>query len=360
MWTRIGVSIMLGPEVAPPRDICVVGTAPTASDQMVASDTQPRLDYLEIAHKLRARIIDAPPSAGITGRLLSKLPGRWDYAWSVRSEPALGFLSLAEEVGIPLALLKPSAVRHVVIAHNLTTLRKRAFAQSSGWLRRTNSIVVVSRRQEDYLRREARLPEERVRFVFDKVDHLFFAPRGEGGEGDFVLSVGAAGRDYETLVEALRRLGVRGVLVPSSLWFTGVKTNELPPNVTVRRNIPFTELRTLYEQAALVVVPLQSGTEYAAGVNAVLEAMAMRKPLIVTDTPGLGGYLDDGVTMRTVPGGNVDRLAAAIDGLLTDADEGRRLGANARAVVEGGRNLDTYVTAIVDTVTHVIEHDQGS
>ena len=51
-------------------------------------------------------------------------------------------------------------------------------------------------------------------------------------------------------------------------------------------HIPFTELRALYDAARLVVVPLRP-VDYAAGVNGLLEAMAMAKPVILTQTSGI-------------------------------------------------------------------------
>lgn len=284
--------------------------------------------------------------------------GNWRHAWQVRRRPVEIFLSLTEQIGLPLAFVKPRGPRHVLVAHNLTTDRRRAFQQRTRYLQRFDRILVLSRAQERYLRDEAGLPSERVRFVFDKVDHRFFTPRSDDDGDGYLLSVGQEQRDYPTFLAAARHLGVPAVIVPSSLWnlAADVGSQVLPSNVSTQRDLSFPALRDLYDRASLVVVPLHRGVAYAAGVNAVLEAMAMRKPLIVSAIPGLDGYLDDGVTGRLVPPEDPSGLAAVMRELLADRSEARRLAVNARAVVDGGRNLDTYVQAIVDTTREVFEH----
>lgn len=311
---------------------------------------RPRLDYVELARALDADVSYPQPVGGARGRVLGQIPGNWPHAWSVRDRTVSAFVSLAEGEGMPLALTQRTRAPHVMIAHNVTTTKLRAIQRATRWLRRVDEIIVLSRAQESYVRDEAGVPADRVHFVYDKVDHRFFRPSRPGGEGGYVLSVGSEARDYPTLLQAVGDLGLPTVLVPSSLWFGAADVGALPPNVTTRRNLPYTELRELYEQAAVVAVPVLPGARYAAGVNAVLEAMAMRKPLVVTDTPGLAGYLDDGETMRTVPPGDAAALGSALQDLLRDRETGDRLAGRAREVVDAGRNLDGYVDAIAGVV----------
>lgn len=319
----------------------------------VAAGERPQLDYLELARVLGARLAGHPLPTARRTRALRALPGDWEHAVAVRHARAEALLCLGEGVGLPLSLVKATPARLVMIAHALTTRRRRAFARMTGCLHRFDRIIVVSRGQEAYLRDEVGLGADRVRFVFDSVDHRFFSPRAADGHGGYVLSVGAEGRDYDTLLAAVGRLGVPTVIVPSSLWLSQVAVDELPANVTIQRDLSFRALRELYHEASVVAVPVRAGADYAAGINAVLEAMAMRKPIVVTDTPGLAGYLDDGQTMRTVPGADPAAFADALDRLLSDPATARRLGHEARAVVERGRNVDTYVAEVSATVREV-------
>lgn len=282
--------------------------------------------------------------------------GNWRHAWHLRHHSAPLLLSLSEQIGLPLSLLTSRESRHVVVAHNITTERRRAFQRRTHYLERFDRVIVLSRGQEKYLRETVGLPAERVRFVFDKVDHQFFMPAAQGPGTGYVLAVGREQRDYATLMAATASVGVPAVIVPSSLWNPADESvrGGVPSNITVRQGLPFVELRKLYEEASVVAVPLRPGVDYAAGVNAVMEGMAMRKALIVSATPGLEGYVDEGVTGRLVPAGDPSALAAAIKELLDDPREAARLGRNARSTVESGRNLDGYVAAIADTAREVM------
>ena len=94
----------------------------------------------------------------------------------------------------------------------------------------------------------------------------------------------------------------------------------------------------------------EAGTRYAAGVNAVLEAMAMGKPLIVTNTPGIFDYTSDRTNSRVIEAANPVALASALTVLNADRDEAARLGKAGRQSVESGRNLDTYVATLAKIV----------
>ena len=100
-------------------------------------------------------------------------------------------------------------------------------------------------------------------------------------------------------------------------------------------------MRELYAKASVVAVPLEPGTRYAAGVNGVLEAMAMGRPLVVTRTPGIADYLDEGA-VRSVHPGDPDALAEA----LSAPDEAR--GRAGRLRVESGWNLDGYIARLAE------------
>ena len=240
-----------------------------------------------------------------------------------------------------------------MLAHNMARPRIRAYSRITSSLRRIDLIVVLSRSHEAYLRDELGVHPDRLRFIHDKVDHRFWRPGSAPGDGS-VLSVGLSSRDYGTLLEAARGLTAPTVIVASSLWADGgLPQARSNPDVTLVGGISFRELRTRYERAAVVVVPLHGNELYAAGVNAVLEAMAMGKALVVTRTPGIADYVVDGETARVVPAGDPLTLRRVLRELLDDEAQRVRLGANARAVIESGRNLDGYLTSLTGAVREI-------
>ncbi len=309
----------------------------------------PRFDFVEMARALGGEVLSPARLPGPLGVLEDRTHrlGYWDLAWRARRRSAPVVVSCAEKIGMCVSLLGRQAVGQVVVAHNLTTPRRRAFQDRTRWLQRTHRIVVLSRPQETYLRNEVGLGPSHVRFVHHSVDDQFFTPQG-GPEEGYVLSVGQAGRDFRTLVEAVRRTAAPTVLVASSSWMPGAAgpTHALPAHVTTRQRLPYVALRQLYDRASVVVVPLEPGLAWAAGVNAVLEAMAMRKPLVVSATPGIAEYVADGKNALVVPPADPPALDAAITALLSDRATAARLASAGRSLVESGRTLDHYVANV--------------
>ena len=68
--------------------------------------------------------------------------------------------------------------------------------------------------------------------------------------------------------------------------------------------------------------------------NALLEAMAWQLPVVSTDCGGPRDIIRDGVDGILVPPDDVTALADAMDRLMENSDERRRLGAGALEVIE--------------------------
>ena len=316
----------------------------------------PRVDYLELAATLGADLLYAPePGVGRMGPLESQIGLDIRQGVAAARRGAAVFVSFTEGVALPLSFADAGRTPHVALVHHPLRRRTRYFQRATGFLHKIDRIIVLTRSLERHLCEQLQVPPTRVRFVYDKVDHRFWMPGASPSDGS-VLSVGAEGRDYETLLAAVAGLDAPTVVVASSLWVQADRRfqADAPANVDVRSGLTFVELRDLYDQAAVVVVPLRAGLRYAAGVNAVLEAMAMGKALVVSATPGIADYLEDGITARLVPPADPWRLRAVVSELLSDDGQRAALGSRARSVVEGGRNLDGFVGALAKIAQEVM------
>jgi glycosyltransferase involved in cell wall biosynthesis len=310
---------------------------------------RPRTDFDALAARVDGRIsrpgAGAPPLAAAEKRLRLGV-SQAVRAWRLRASV---YVSLSERVGIPLSLLRPDAP-HVMIAHLLTSREKRLAARRTEFLRRTDVTLVFSREQERYLREDVGLEEQQARFIWDKVDHRFFAPAPASGDG-YVLSVGREQRDYDTLIEALRPLKLPSVIVPGSTWsHRGLSAMSVPEHVQIRQGLSYPELRRLYQGARVVVVPVHPGTPYAAGVNGILEGMACARPVVAADTPGLQGYVEDGVNGRQVTAGDPAALRSVIQELWEERDRAEAMGHAGRQTVERGRTIDHFVDRVAGLV----------
>jgi len=272
------------------------------------------------------------------------LPPRLDRAfWNLREVTTPYELGRTDVVVTPLAEILPLAARPrglpvVVLNFGLNLIwrrastARRALLRSS--LRASARVVCLGESQRRELIAAVGLEPDRVTTLLVPVDTEFFEPReGADGNGRTVLSVGKdLARDYATLLEAVGPLDVDATVVAQPRNFDG---HTHPPNTTVRSDLPFSELRELYARASCVVLP-QHGPDYrygseGGGLTALLEAMAMGRPVVATDRAILHDYVDDGVEALIVPPEDPAALRGAVERVLGDPELARSLGAAARA-----------------------------
>lgn len=77
--------------------------------------------------------------------------------------------------------------------------------------------------------------------------------------------------------------------------------------------------------------------------NAILEAMAMEKPVVATDVGGTGEVVRHGRSGLLVPAKDPDALAAAIDEVLSQPARGLEMGRLGRRIVEEGFSAHAMV-----------------
>jgi glycosyltransferase involved in cell wall biosynthesis len=210
-------------------------------------------------------------------------------------------------------------------------------------------LVIPSPRQYEYARERMRLPARKLVQVPWPVDTRFWRPL-PGDDRPCICAVGSEMRDWETFAEALRPLGIPCHIAAGNPRREGAQIEgvALPADVTVGyRAMP--ELRDLYARSRFVVVPLLP-TDSDQGITTCLEAMAMGRAVICTDTYGQVGALEDGVNSILVPPRDPAALREAIERLWSDPDLCARLGAAGRALVEERYGLDRVIPQLVAVV----------
>jgi glycosyltransferase involved in cell wall biosynthesis len=271
-----------------------------------------------------------------------RLPSPLDrLAWNARELTVPFEVGRSDVLFTPLAALLPLASRGrrlpvVAINFGLNLIWRRATRARRELLRRSlraaACLICLGESQRRELVERAQLDPERVVTMLIPVDDRFFRP--EERDGATVLAVGKdLARDYGTLAAAGVDAEVHVVAHPRNL--AGI---QVPPNMRVLQGLPSVALRDEYARAACVVLP-QRDDAYAfgsegGGLMALLEAMAMGRPIVASDRAILHDYVDDGVEALLVPPEDPDALRAAIERVLGDRELARSLGAAARARVE--------------------------
>jgi glycosyltransferase involved in cell wall biosynthesis len=316
---------------------------------------EPRLDYEEVARKIGGAVYGqvlresklGKPIAHLESKLKLDL-GESAYAFLNLERNSL-ILSTSEKTGLPMAALLSMTKRqnpHILISHHISSHNKKRLFGIWSLYRSFAKILFVSQPQARYATDVLGIPPDRVKFIFDKVDHHFFTPQTREPE-EFILSVGNEERDYQSLISAISGTKMKLVIVASSPWSKFRTDISTGPNITILERISYLELRELYARARLVVLPLND-VDYAAGANAALEAMAMAKPLILLESRGLEGYVSHDETGRVISSRNPEDLREAIFRLWEDEPERSRLGTNARQSILDRMNFQVYTETITE------------
>ena len=189
-------------------------------------------------------------------------------------------------------------------------------------------VTVVSPAQSSYFR--AFLPAERMQTILWGANVEFFRP-AESRKPDGVfrcITVGHWMRDWGALravTEAFRpRQHVEFHVVTNRV--TGL---EGLPNVHRHQNVDDEGLRSLYQQADVLFLPLENATAN----NSLLEGIACGLPVVSTRIESVQAYVDE-TAADLVAGNEPAALAAAIGRLHDDPERRARMGAAARARAE--------------------------
>lgn len=353
--------------------LTVSGTIPPDLDEQIRSGIRPRADYLEMARRFDADLIDIPAArrtTGLAGRLIGRLGGPFALlAWAcfVRRKHYRVIFTDGEQVGIYLALFcllfgffAPRRFHHLMIVHILSVRKKMLFFDLLGLQRYIDRFFVYSTWQKRFIERRWKVASERVVFTPFMVDETFFAPNQvepQFRERPQICAVGLEARDYQTLLKTIEDLPADLVIAAASPWSRRNDTTQnerIPENVSVRRFSQY-DLRQLYADSSFLVMPLQN-VNFQAGVTAILEAMAMGKAVVCSRTPGQSDVVVDGKTGIYVAPGDVRELRLAIERLLGDPAEAQRMGRAGRQRIEQGMGLDNYVERLTSYVQRALEN----
>ncbi len=224
-------------------------------------------------------------------------------------------------------------------------------------LPRVDRVIVFGRVQLDYLRSEYG-STVRADFIHHRADTDFYQPAHDGVAADrpYILSVGLDGaRDFETLVHAARRFAET-----DPAWRIVLHTSRPVSDPSGRleisgKTVSFVGLRELYARASVVAIPLRDAI-HPGGINTLLEAMAMARPIVISASRGIGDYLEEGRNASVVPPGDARALCRAMATLVRSPEQARRLGEEARRFVVDTCDNRLYAKNVATIIRDVVAH----
>jgi glycosyltransferase involved in cell wall biosynthesis len=334
----------------------------TEFERQAAAGQRPRKDYVELARLVDADVVDdayLTERATVLARVVQRVAGR-PAAQVVEAALRGGnydhILAGAERIGLPLAFLHKIAHldRDLVLIAAWPSRAGKAFMLKRLQVHTDlRAIVGYSSAQLEIAASRLTVPRNKLQLLLQPVDERFFQP-SPATATNLICAVGSTGRDYETLLSAVRGLEVELRIAVGSFDLADralerrlVRTG-LPPNTKIRHLSPL-ELRDLYSSARFVVLPLED-VESDCGVTALTEAMAMSKAVILTRTRGQIDVIEDGVQGMYVPARDPQALRAAIEFLLAHPEEADRMGRAGRALAEERHTLTGFVERLAATL----------
>src|SRR5207237_1403090 len=138
--------------------------------------------------------------------------------------------------------------------------------------RLADHLLCISERSHEELVTRYRVPSSRITVIGSRVDTDFFSPDPAVAPRAQVCAAGAVNRDYETLIQAVGPREIPTKIAADTAWrhsTAETKVGPLPPHVEMRSWGSYLNLRALYAESAVVVVPLRK--PMLSGVTVALE-----------------------------------------------------------------------------------------
>jgi glycosyltransferase involved in cell wall biosynthesis len=172
------------------------------------------------------------------------------------------------------------------------------------------------------------------------------------GGAPYIVTAGRSGRDHATLFRAV---------------------DDLHIDLRVICDLQ-SALGTVPHSARIHVLPHCYGDDYilqlfgaeplavqdiSAGQMVVIQAMALGKAIIVTQTPTIEDYVTDGEDALLVPPGDATAMGRAIRRVLEDPCLRERLGCNAMARFERSYTTRQHVQALAGLARDLMQEEQG-
>jgi colanic acid/amylovoran biosynthesis glycosyltransferase len=249
-------------------------------------------------------------------------------------------------------------------------------------LTKATFVVTNSKYNESALR--SRMPpgsEKKIHIMYDGIDLTPFQPHDDAqrnGTHVKILSVAdlVAPKGLEYLIQACKILKDRGYALSCELigGRVAMETNyyislqKLRKRLSLEKEVaflgkrPFDDVLKKYGEVDIFVLPAVVARHGGRDItpNAIIEAMAMKLPVVSTTSGAIAEVIEDGVSGILVPPRDVEALAEAIIRLTNDPTLRTWLGDNARKRVEERFDITKNVSQLAALFRESRETRSGS
>jgi len=174
---------------------------------------------------------------------------------------------------------------------------------------------------------------DKFRYVPFKINRYDLVVKANISDEGYIFVGGRTRRDFATLIEAMRGLNYPVKIVTdndSELHKSGssLDVDAIPTNIKVIRHDGNQESFNQYIACSrLVVLPIKAKNINASGISVYLQAMALKKCVIISHGPSVDGILSDDMAIL-VPPERPDLLRSAIRKAFEDQEYRRQFEQN--------------------------------
>jgi glycosyltransferase involved in cell wall biosynthesis len=306
-----------------------------AINQARQAGTCPNHSIWELAQKLNATIHQPQYKVTAFDRMAARCYGQPEH-WALArhlvatlGEEDLLFCT-GEDIGLPVAILSKlhwSKFKLVMSVMAPDRLKFRAVSRLFDLGTVVDLFITNTQIKVDTLRHHLGLLPHQIHQNTEQTDVNFFnpgpsQPPSPAKARPMIASAGLEQRDYKTLAAATAHLDVDVKICavsPNASTKTTVAFPEVMPANMTSRHYDWPEFVQLYRDADVVVISLLDN-QYSAGLTTLIEAMACRKPVVMTRTPGLAEQLIELGVFTPVEPGDAVGMGEAIAHLLQNPE----------------------------------------
>ncbi|MEM9219740.1 MAG: glycosyltransferase family 4 protein [Cyanobacteria bacterium P01_F01_bin.150] len=324
--------------------------------QEVQAKARPMPEFFLLQDKLDAHIhqpnVDATYRDNLTA-IFEGNPSSWSLARKLAKELTQDdvVFCASEDMAIPLASMflgKKNRPKIISLFYNVVRPRGLVSTKLFRIAQNIDLFLVITAYQGEFLQKYLNIPEERVQFLWHKVDLDFFTPgpMSKAKTSPLLASAGLETRDYRLVAAATQAMDVDVRICAASEHAKRLKRSfpaKIPENM-LHQYYSMKDLIQLYRDADIVIVSTFESNQ-SAGSTSLIEAMACKRPVIVTKNKGIVNYLDPNA-MHIVELGDVEGMKSAINDFLDHPDKATEYAERAYEIAKERHTVKDFVKTV--------------
>lgn len=216
---------------------------------------------------------------------------------------------------------------------------------------RIDRIVVFSPTEVETYAKELNIPKEK--FVFLPYHTNISKPHFVKDKSDYILSAGTSGRDYKSLLNAIRGTGIKLKIITRPENING----SVPlANVELIYNIPYFDYLNMISNSRFVVLPLKTHIR-SLGMVVMLEAMSLGKAVLMTRAVSNIEYIRDGENGFFVDSNDPEKMREKILYLWEHPELCDRSGKQAVENVKSNWSFDAYAQSVLSVIHGMVSEE---